>query len=363
MNWNPDLYVRTLNFAAAAHGRQEVPGNGHPYVVHLAMVCAEVLRAPGLDTDFALQCALLHDTLEDTAITADEILLAFGPEVLAGVKALTKRADLPKEAAMQDSLRRILECPPEVAAVKLADRITNLQPPPSYWSGEKRQAYMDEACLIHQHLAPRCPVLGERLETRIKAYADFILESESHPIESKKPASSSDSVADAVVREISCTYACMGFSRVFDRNANEKHMVLTPFAQPSWEPRFAMDCRLLQSETIARCLEIFIGQSCYGEIQPTFGIFETNKSRLALCLSNARFAVMQGRELARNADVKLASDLVYQWLANEAEYPPQPWFDGGEDQGIRVFDVPYNAHPKEFYGFLIIEPKWFECHK
>jgi (p)ppGpp synthase/HD superfamily hydrolase len=174
MNWNPDLYVRTLNFAAKAHGNQEVPGGGHPCVVHLAMVCAEVLRTPGLDTDFALQCALLHDTLEDTSTTADEILHAFGTEVLVGVQALTKRADLAKEAAMQDSLLRILECPPEVAAVKLADRITNLQPPPSNWSGEKRRAYMEEARLIHQHLASRSQVLGERLASKIKTYADYL---------------------------------------------------------------------------------------------------------------------------------------------------------------------------------------------
>lgn len=363
MNWNPDLYVRTLNFAAAAHGKQQVPGNGHPYVVHLAMVCTEVLRAPGLDTDFALQCALLHDTLEDTATTADEVLRTFGPEVLAGVQALTKRADLPKEAAMQDSLRRILECPPEVAAVKLADRITNLQPPPSYWSGEKRSAYREEARLIHQHLASRCPVLGERLAEKIMAYAEFIEELENHPTESPKPASLSASVTQANAGDISCTYASIGSSRVFDGNANEKHMLLTPFAQPSWEPRFAMDCRWLNIESIARCLEVFTGQSYYRESQPTFDIFETNNSRLALCLSGARLAVMQGRELARNADVKLASELTYQWLANDAEYPPQPWFDGGEDHGFQVFDVPYNAHPMEFYGFLIIEPKWFECHK
>ncbi len=174
MNWNPDLYQRALRFAAQAHGDQKMPGSGHPYVVHLSMVCAEVLRVPGLDTDLALQCALLHDILEDTATTVDEVLQTFGPDVLTGVQALTKRADLPKDEAMQDSLRRILECPPEVAAVKLADRITNLQPPPSHWSAEKRRAYQDEARLIHRQLASRCPVLGERLAAKIEAYAEYI---------------------------------------------------------------------------------------------------------------------------------------------------------------------------------------------
>lgn len=174
MSWDPDLYQRTLLFAAEAHGEQKVPGTGHPYVVHVAMVCAEVLRAPGLDTDLALQCALLHDTLEDTEVGADAVLAAFGPEVLAGVQALTKRAGLPKSEAMADSLERILKCPPEVAAVKLADRITNLQEPPAHWPSEKRQAYREEARKIHAALAARCPLLGERLAAAIEAYGGYL---------------------------------------------------------------------------------------------------------------------------------------------------------------------------------------------
>lgn len=176
MSWDPDLYQRTLRFAAGAHGQQKVPGTGHPYVVHVAMVCAEVLRAPGLDTNLALQCALLHDTLEDTSVGAEAVGAEFGPAVLAGVQALTKSADLPKSQAMADSLRRILECPPEVAAVKLADRITNLQEPPPHWTAEKRAAYREEALEIHRQLADRCPALGARLAEKIEDYAQYLTE-------------------------------------------------------------------------------------------------------------------------------------------------------------------------------------------
>lgn len=174
MSWDPDLYQRTLLFAASAHGEQRVPGTGHPYVVHVAMVCAEVLQAPDLDTGLALQCALLHDTLEDTDVPAEAVAAAFGPAVLAGVQALTKRSDLPKSEAMADSLKRILEQPAEVAAVKLADRITNLQPPPAHWPSEKRRAYQAEAREIHARLAPRCPFLGQRLAAKIEAYAAYL---------------------------------------------------------------------------------------------------------------------------------------------------------------------------------------------
>jgi len=65
----------------------------------------------------------------------------FGKAVTDGVKALTKNESLPKDRQMSDSLHRIKLQPSEIWAVKLADRITNLQPPPAYWSREKIPNY------------------------------------------------------------------------------------------------------------------------------------------------------------------------------------------------------------------------------
>lgn len=64
---------------------------------------------------------------------------------LAGVLALTKDKPLSKSEKMADSFRRIKEHGKSVAAVKLADRITNLQPPPTHWDTEKKMAYLAEA--------------------------------------------------------------------------------------------------------------------------------------------------------------------------------------------------------------------------
>jgi len=58
--------------------------------------------------------------------------------VAIAVSSLSKNENLPREMQMQDSLDRILQLPKEVWAVKLADRITNLQPPPAYWDAEKK---------------------------------------------------------------------------------------------------------------------------------------------------------------------------------------------------------------------------------
>jgi (p)ppGpp synthase/HD superfamily hydrolase len=72
---------------------------------------------------------------------------------------------------MRDSLARIRAQPAEVWMVKLADRITNLQAPPHYWTREKIRAYRAEAREIHAQLGAACDVLGPRLLEKIEAYA------------------------------------------------------------------------------------------------------------------------------------------------------------------------------------------------
>jgi (p)ppGpp synthase/HD superfamily hydrolase len=171
--FSQDLYVKALHFAAQAHGGQKTP-LGMPYVVHLSSVTMEVIAAlhaePGHDDDLAVVSALLHDVVEDTSTKLDEITATFGPRVAAGVSALTKSAALDKPAAMRDSLARILEQPPEIAIVKLGDRISNLGPPPSRWSAAKIAYYREEGQLILDTLGSASPFLAARLAERIRTY-------------------------------------------------------------------------------------------------------------------------------------------------------------------------------------------------
>jgi (p)ppGpp synthase/HD superfamily hydrolase len=176
MRWSQDVYVRALHFAARAHGEQKTP-TGMPYVVHVASVAMEVIAALGCedaetvcDGDLAVAAALLHDVVEDTRTTIDEVEAAFGAQVAAGVAALTKSKGLAKPDAMKDSLARILLQPREIAMVKLADRITNLAPPPPQWSAAKIASYRDEARLIHDELHGASAFLAERLARRIERY-------------------------------------------------------------------------------------------------------------------------------------------------------------------------------------------------
>lgn len=174
MNWNQDLYARALDFAEELHHSQKVTGTNRPYVTHLAKVSMEVMAAlfhhPEANSDLAVICAVLHDTIEDTEATFETIQEVFGAGIAAGVKALTKDYRVPKEAQMDDSLDRILQQPPEIAMVKLADRITNLAPPPAHWTREKVLAYQAEARIILERLGHTSAFLAARLQHRIERY-------------------------------------------------------------------------------------------------------------------------------------------------------------------------------------------------
>jgi (p)ppGpp synthase/HD superfamily hydrolase len=178
-NWSQDTYIKAYKFTANAHHRQKIPGTEIPYIQHLSFVSMEIIAALNVekerDGNLAVQCAILHDTIEDTNITFEQIKSEFGEDVASGVLALTKDDSLPKEVRMSDSLRRIKVQPQEVWMVKLADRITNLQPPPQHWNQEKIIRYREEAIVIYEALKEASPFLASRLADKIKGYKTFII--------------------------------------------------------------------------------------------------------------------------------------------------------------------------------------------
>jgi len=170
--WRQDAYAKAYRFAADVHNGQLLPGTELPYLVHVTLVAMEIVAALQYENDhdaeLAVQCALLHDVIEDTATTYGEVYETFGVQVADGVLALSKDEKLTKEDRMADSLRRIRIQPREVWMVKMADRITNLHPPfPSHWSRPRIDAYRQEAVAIHGALAESSPYLAERMEALI----------------------------------------------------------------------------------------------------------------------------------------------------------------------------------------------------
>ncbi|OMQ12799.1 HD domain-containing protein [[Flexibacter] sp. ATCC 35103] len=173
------IYQNTIKFAAKKHTDQNqvIPGTNLPYVVHLSNVAMEIIIASQetkqFNTAFAIQVALLHDILEDTETTFDELADEFDEEIAQAVLALTKNAEIAKEERMNDSLNRIKKLSKEVWAVKLADRITNLQIPPENWSTEKINEYHKQALQILTTLKGGNEYLEKRLSERIQNYLKY----------------------------------------------------------------------------------------------------------------------------------------------------------------------------------------------
>jgi (p)ppGpp synthase/HD superfamily hydrolase len=119
-----DAVNKAMNFAIAKHGDQKYGGD-KPYVYHLNCVFM-VLRRFGVDNEALLQAAFLHDVIEDTNTTYEEVEATFGNEVAELVEAVTNEEGINRK-------ERHLKTYPKIRAVhnsiilKLADRIANVE--------------------------------------------------------------------------------------------------------------------------------------------------------------------------------------------------------------------------------------------
>ena len=172
---NQDKCNEALLFAAMKHEGQKMKFPNVGYVAHLQGVCLEAIGGclndkTNIDMDKVIILALLHDTIEDTDTTYEEIEKKFGKDIADGVLALTKNDNLPKDIKMKDSLNRIKRQSKEVAIVKLADRIFNLKDVPINWDEDKINDYREEAKLILNELGSNNEYMAVRLKNKINSY-------------------------------------------------------------------------------------------------------------------------------------------------------------------------------------------------
>ncbi len=173
--WNGDLFYKTIEFAQKKHEGQKIMLSQMPYIGHVFEVFGECVSGclednANINWDYLMQVALLHDTLEDTNCTYNELCITFNKEIADGVSALTKNTDLPYNLRIQDSLRRIKLCKPEIALIKLADRIVNLQEKPIQWDNNKLINYKQDAELILEEIGYVSKTLSYRLQQKIENY-------------------------------------------------------------------------------------------------------------------------------------------------------------------------------------------------
>jgi guanosine-3',5'-bis(diphosphate) 3'-pyrophosphohydrolase len=143
-----DMFLTALRFAAEKHRDQRRKNTSRsPYINHPIAV-ADILWHVGDVRDIvALTAALLHDTVEDTSTSPEEIRAHFGEEVLAVVMEVTDDKSLPKARRKELQIETAPHKSPRARQIKLADKINNVfditYTPPSDWSNERLREYLD----------------------------------------------------------------------------------------------------------------------------------------------------------------------------------------------------------------------------
>ncbi len=146
-------------FAAEHHRDQRRKGaEASPYINHPLSV-ARLLSVEGGITDVdVLMAALLHDTIEDTQTTEQELLTRFGARVTGIVLEVTDDKSLPKEKRKQLQISHARLKSTDAAMVKIADKICNLRDiatsPPKDWSAERCREYFEWAAKVVAELPP-----------------------------------------------------------------------------------------------------------------------------------------------------------------------------------------------------------------
>lgn len=142
--------LKAAGFAAHKHKNQRRKDAGaSPYINH-PLSLARILREEGgVDAAAVLVAALLHDTIEDTETSYEELRGQFGTEVAEIVAEVTDTKWLKKTSRKRLQISKAARASNGAKLVKLADKISNLRDiiasPPSDWSLERKRQYFDWA--------------------------------------------------------------------------------------------------------------------------------------------------------------------------------------------------------------------------
>lgn len=159
--------MRALNFVARRHRDQRRKGAAaEPYINHLTEVALLVAEATRGRDRLAVLGALLHDTIEDTPTTKEELEGEFGAEVAALVAEVTDDKRLPKQERTRLQIETARHKSRRAKLIKIADKMSNvrsiIESPPVDWDTTRRREYFEWAA----HVVTGCRGANVRLEAR-----------------------------------------------------------------------------------------------------------------------------------------------------------------------------------------------------
>lgn len=144
---DPRLLLRALTFAADRHRNQRRKGeDASPYINHLIGVATVLAVEANLTDETLLVAAVLHDAVEDTETTPQELREQFGPDVAAIVAEVTDDKSLPKAQRKQLQVEKAPHASDRAKLLKIADKVCNVRDvasaPPKDWPHQRRADYL-----------------------------------------------------------------------------------------------------------------------------------------------------------------------------------------------------------------------------
>ena len=142
--------LQAIAFAADKHRDQRrKDANASPYINHPIALANVLANEGGVDDEAVLVAAILHDTIEDTDTTAEELRRLFGKRITDIVLEVTDDKALEKAERKRLQVEHAPHISRRAKLVKLADKICNLRDialsPPAKWPLKRKQAYFDWA--------------------------------------------------------------------------------------------------------------------------------------------------------------------------------------------------------------------------
>jgi len=174
LNENFGSILKALRFSAEKHNDQRrKDSRSSPYINHPIQVAETLWSVGGVRDEAVLVAAILHDTIEDTATSADEIRSLFGEDVLGLVLEVTDDKSLSKETRKQLQVEHAPHKSPGAKLIKLADKLCNIHDilhfPPEDWSLERKQEYLLWSEKVVQGVRGSNPGLEARYDEELKA--------------------------------------------------------------------------------------------------------------------------------------------------------------------------------------------------
>ena len=150
------LLLEAVAFAADKHRNQRrKDAEASPYINH-PIALASLLKREGVDDVAVLCAALLHDTIEDTNTTADELRVHFGEVITSVVQEVTDDKDIGKAERKRLQVQHAHSLSDRAKLVKLADKICNVYDmvaaPPASWTLERKREYLEWAKAVVDRL-------------------------------------------------------------------------------------------------------------------------------------------------------------------------------------------------------------------